>query len=415
LNGAMKRRIPREISQDKRYHLRHLIPVTVWLAAVAAVIWLFHERTERFEAIGIARSPVREIAANCTGRIQDVPVELFQPVKAGQTVAVVNTLLDNEQTLEAELKTRLGTVTAEIEHLSAQLIPTQETLLSEASNLEMNRASDERRFSMDVENARLKILGLQATIASDQIMADDLATEVKIVEKLLADGAVAAYELDKAKLQYEGMASRIRENEQLLDQAKTDLKEAENRRDQFAQKELKHPSVDYAMEVIRKEIGVQEEVMNGLLRQLDALRSRRAVALTSPIDGVVIPIPLEGRGADRLSQRPGERVIRRAGEVVTAGDTILAIAQETPTEIIAYVGEQATAHLRKNMPVKLVKIQEQAQIGEGRIVAIGPMVELTPQRLWRSPTIPQWGLPVVISIPPGLKLIPGETVGVRGL
>jgi hypothetical protein len=37
-----------------------------------------------------------------------------------------------------------------------------------------------------------------------------------------------------------------------------------------------------------------------------------------------------------------------------------------------------------------------------------------PQRLWRNPNIPQWGRPVLIDIPPGLSLVPGEVVGIRG-
>jgi hypothetical protein len=38
-----------------------------------------------------------------------------------------------------------------------------------------------------------------------------------------------------------------------------------------------------------------------------------------------------------------------------------------------------------------------------------------PERLWRNPNLPQYGLPVLIKIPPGMELVPGELVGVRGL
>jgi multidrug resistance efflux pump len=402
--------------EEKQYHLRHLIPIAVWLMAVAFVLWLFHVRSQRLEVVGIARGQIRQVASDAAGRIQKIGVELFQPVKAGQTVAVIDTLLDNQQMLEEELRAQLNTVTAEIQHLTAQLVPTEEDVLARASDLENTRANNERRFSVDVQNARLRILDLQATIASDRIKASDMETEVKICQKLLEDGAIAPYQLEKAKVQYEGLSTKISENEKLLEQARNDLKDAEQRSEQFAEKELRVPTVDYAMDVIRKKIGVQEETMKGLVKRLDALKSRQAVALTSPIDGVIVPIPLQGRSRELMEQRAGEQVMRRPGEVVSAGEAILAVAEEQPTEVVAYVSEQSLDQVRKGMAVDLVRIRApNTKIAKASIRDIGPTIELMPQRLWRTPNAPQWGLPIVINVPPGLGLVPGETVGVRGL
>lgn len=406
---------PKNSPEARQYYLRHLVPVAVWLVAAGTIAWLFHVRSQRFEVVGIARGQIRQIASDAAGRIQEIGVELFQPVKAGQTVAVIDTLLDNQQMLEVELKAQLNTATAEIEHLASQLVPTEETLLSRASDLEISRADNERRFCVDVENARLKILDLQTTIASDRMRANDMEMEVKISQKLLEDGAIAPFALDKAKVQYDGQAAKVKEDEQMLEQARSHLKEAELRSSQFAQKELVLPSVDSAMEVIRKRINVEEETMNGLLKRLDALKSRQAVELKSPIDGVVVPIPLQGRSRELLEQRAGEQIVRRPGEVVAAGDPILAVAEGTPTEIVAYVNEQALARARTHTSVDLVKTRAPAQIAKASIRDVGPTIELMPQRLWRSPNAPQWGLPIVIDVPPGLALMPGETVGVRGL
>ena len=116
-----------------------------------------------------------------------------------------------------------------------------------------------------------------------------------------------------------------------------------------------------------------------------------------------------------LLKRQGEETIRRAGEVVAAGDPILAVAQTEPTEIIAYANEQQVGLLEQDMNVELVKMRYPAQIAQSRVLSIGPTIELMPQRLWRSPTIPQWGRPVVIEVPAGLTVIPGELIGIRGL
>ncbi|HNY79347.1 MAG: HlyD family efflux transporter periplasmic adaptor subunit [Sedimentisphaerales bacterium] len=397
----------------KRYLLRHVLPATVWLTAVGAVVWLFYQRAERFQVVGIAQGQIRQIAMNCTGRIRNISVDLFEPVQAGQTVAIVDTLLDNEQTLEADLRAQLAVAAAEAERLVSLLIPTQDQLETDMAGLKIDRADNERRFAADVENTRVRILELQATTAFDRGTLEDLGVEVKILEDLLSKEAIAPYEVEKARIQFKALESKVRENEQLLEQAREDLRKAEERRDLFGQQGLPEPSVDHALEAIRKEITVQEELMKGLLAQLTALETRRNVELTSPIDGVVIAV--HGRANDALQQRPGEQTVRRAGEVIPAGDPILAVAELEPTEIVAYVNEAQLRLLKDQMTVKLVKAREPAQIAESQVLRIGPVIELMPQRLWVNPNVPQWGRPVLIGVPAGLSVVSGEVVGISGL
>lgn len=153
--------------------------------------------------------------------------------------------------------------------------------------------------------------------------------------------------------------------------------------------------------------------MEGVMERREALRSRRSVTVKSPIEGIIIPIPVQENEASQ--QRPGEQVMRRVGEVVTAGDPILAVAESKPSEIVAYVNEQQLGMLREKMPVELVKVRTPAQIAPSQIRRISATMELMPQRLWRNATVPQWGLPVLINVPAELDLVPGEVVGIRGL
>ena len=402
------------IARGYRFNWRlHLLPFVVWLGVVACVAVLFAHRSSRFQVLGIAQGQVWQVAATCTGRLKSVPVQLFDEVKQGQTVAVINTLLEDEQTLEAELKGQLATVTAEIEHLAAQLIPTQDTLLADQSDRENTRMEEERRFSVGVENARIRILSLRGLIASDRVTLEDLAMEVKIAEDLLKKGAVAPYELQKAKVQYDSLAKKVEENERLLSQATEDLKQAVRRQDEYRKFQPYNPSVESALDVIRKEMKVQEQMMEGVIAQLEALKARESVELKAPFDGVVVSIAV--RTNEAIALRPGEKIVRRPGEVVTAGDPVVAIAQAQPAEVIAYTSERILGRVREKMPVELIKDREPAQIARSEVVSVGPTVELVPQRLWRNPNVPQWGRPVRVKIPPGLQLLPGEVVGVREL
>jgi len=377
---------------------RHILPILVWLIAVTCVVGLFTRRSQRFEVLGIAQGQVRQIAANCTGRLKSVPVQLFEKVSLGQPVAVVDTIVDNEQP-RAQLQAQLSTILAEIEHLTAQLVPTQDDLLAEKTDRETNRLSDSRRFSVDVENARLEILRLRALIETDRIMLEDLDLEVQTVKELLAQEAVAPYELQKAKVQYETLAKKIEENEQLLEQAKDALTQTQQRRDEYTRYKPHHPSVEDALDVIRKAIKIQERRMDEILVQIEALEPRQALKLTAPIDGVV----------SQIQHWPGEAVL--------AGEPILTIAEVKPTEIIAYALEDQVNQIQKGMVVELVKQSEpkKTEIARSQIIYIGPIVEQLPARLWRNPNVPEWGRPFLVKAPPQMKLIIGEVVGIRRL
>lgn len=367
---------------------RHIISIFVWVGTVACVVLLFRQRTQRFEVLGFAQGQVRQIAATCSGRLESVPVQLFDKVSLGDTVAVINTVLDDEN-LEAEL----AVVSAEIQHLMAELIPTQDRLLAEAAERETDKIEAQRRFSVDVENTRLRILELTTLLESDRIMLEDLELDIKsftIQDRLQTDDA-ALYELQKLKIRRNTLAKKIKENEHLLTQTEQDLKQAQQRRSEFAQRQPQHPSVDGALEVIHKAIEVQKQRMN----ELNARREK--LVLKSPFDGIV-------------SQIQG-----RVGETVSAGEPILTMAEDKPREITAYVSENQARQIQKGTVVELIKTSEPAQVAKSEVTYLGPNINQMPVRLWRNPNIPQWGQPILIKIPPGLKLIPGEIVGIREL
>jgi multidrug resistance efflux pump len=355
---------------------------------------------------------VVHVSVNCEARLKTIPVKLFENVKKGQTVAIVNTVLDNEQP-RIVLQMQLDTILAEIEHLSAQLVPAQETLLAEESDRVINRIARMRSFDIDIEDARIQILSLRSQIASDRIVLDDLAVEVKIVRNLVEQKAIAPYEQEKAQVQYNALAKKIDENEKLLEQAKSDLFQAQQRRDEYAKSLPFNPSVDDALEVIRKQIAIQERLMDGVLDQLEALKARENLELKAPIDGVVIPIQQQANEA--LMRRPGESIMGQPGEAVIAGEPILAIAETRPSEIIAYIGDRLLGQVEENMPVEIIKDREPPQIARSQITQVGPTMELMPERMWLYPNMPQWGRPVLIEIPEGLELIPGEMIGIRRL
>ncbi len=377
---------------------RHLFSVLVWTGTVAGVVGLFFYRSQRFEVLGLAQGQVHEVAATCDGQLKIVSVQLFDRVSKGQIVA----MLDDEL-----LNAQITTISAEIERLMAELISTQDLLLAEAANRQTGWVVDSRRFSIDVEGAKLRILELRTLLETDRVMLEDLAVEVKIAQELLETHAIAPYELQKAEAVYNTLAKKIEENQHLLAQTESDLEQAQQRRYEFARHQPAHPFVNSALEPIRKAINVQEKLIDELLAE------RKALTIRSPIDGVVVQIQLRRNQA--VLRRPGEGVLRRPGEAVLAGEPILVVAEATPREIIAYASEDQVNQIREGMMVELIKDRKPAQIAQSQVTYVGPVVEQMPLRLWRNPNIPEWGRPFLVKVPPQMKLTPGELVGIRRL
>ncbi|MBN1844956.1 MAG: HlyD family efflux transporter periplasmic adaptor subunit, partial [Sedimentisphaerales bacterium] len=121
------------------------------------------------------------------------------------------------------------------------------------------------------------------------------------------------------------------------------------------------------------------------------------LVLTSPRAGVV------------------SQILCRPGEAVMAGVPIMTIAETYPTEIIAFAGENQVSQIQVGMKVQIVKKSDPPQIAESEIIRIGPNVQLKPEILWRSQNLPERGRPCMIAVHPGMKLVPGEKVGIRGL
>jgi multidrug resistance efflux pump len=230
-------------------------------------------------------------------------------------------------------------------------------------------------------------------------MLTDLSLEVETMRELLAQEAVAPYELQKAQVQYETLAKKIDENELLLEQAKNALKLTQQRRDEYLRNEPHHPSVEDALDVIRKAIKIQESRMEELVVQIEALKPRKKLQLTAPIDGIV------------------SQILHWPGEAVLATEPILTITEIKPTEIIAYALEDQVDQIKKGLSVELVKknASKKIEVARSQVTYIGPAIEQLPVRLWRNPNIPEWGRPFMIKAPPQMNLVTGEVIGIRRL
>jgi multidrug resistance efflux pump len=327
---------------------------------------------------------------------------LFDSVSEGQTLAVLDTVLDNEQP-RPDLQAQLETIRARIEHLKAEANANQGIYTAQVDNQKTQYASDLRAFADNITDARLRVLESMTVIETDKLVLEGLKVDIQsfLVQGRLDVNDVAFYELKNMRLNRDSLAKKIEQNGHLLAQSREELNAAINRRDDFVNN---HPEPylgspdEMAQDVTLKATRVLELQVKELMVQLRSLDLREALELKSPSDGSV------------------SLIHRRPGETVLAGEPILTITEVEPTEIIAYATEDQMSQIREGMPVELVKNSEQVrtQIERSEVTYVGPVVEQMPVRLWQSPNVPEWGRPFVIKAPAQMKLLIGEKVGIRG-
>ncbi len=368
------------LDHAKRMGRRHGVSIIVWLAAVAMVVWLSSGRRVRFQALGIAQSETRQIASVCTGRVRLMPIRLFDEVRQGQTLAV----LEDDQ-----VRSALATASAEVARLRAELAATEARLEADAQNQQLARTAEGRRFATDVETVRLRVLDLTTEIETDRIALADLKLQAEVLQSAQPSDAAASGQPEDVRSPYASLRKRIEEDEAALVQARNDLADAQRRLADFEAQHPAVPSLETTLAPLREAITVQD-------RRVAELSVERAMlVLTSPMDGTVIA------------------VFRGAGEAVRPGDPLVSVVAKEPTSVLAYLSDREFNEAEKGMRVELVTRADPTRMGLSTVQMLAPAVETKPMQLWRNPAVAEWGRAVLVTVPHEMRLFPGEVVVVR--
>jgi len=355
---------------------RHGGTVAVWFLALIAVIVLLERRSVVVEARGLAQAPSVILSPLEVGEVASVEVGLLQEVRRGQVLVRMD---------DARLQAEAAVVMAEVGALRAELQLAQ-------ADRRLSEAADRRRFTADVEQARLQILEILAELEPDRITLADLARETESYRELLAVAMVSARECERVEAAHAALAGKVAEFETLLAEARRELTAAEERRTEFLRRRPDGAAPDAADETIATRVAVLE-------RRLEEVRVRRDdLALTAPFDGVVIQIPA------------------CAGQVVRPGDPVLALTAARVEQIVVWLDEVAVERVRRRGDLAATVIRQRGGRQERTrcaVLRIGPAVVPVPAELWRTPSQPLRGRPVVLEIVPELDLAPGEMVTVR--
>jgi len=285
-------------------------------------------------------------------------------------------------------------VLASLATLQARIAVTQSDLLAEAVRWRHDRHETIRdhdltrqRLMIEVQELRLDALDRRATIESDAIELHRIKQTIAELERLFDRGAETQFTLDQERLRRNALARRLDDQRTALDRAQQQRDESERRLAELP--DALPDELEDVLAPIRAAIRVHEAEARELELQAEQLLIR------SPISGQVAAVHA------------------RPGEVVLAGRPILTIASPDAETVVTYLRERQPMRPEVGAAVELRPVHHRGQPVAGRIEQVGSQVELVPEHQRNDPTVPEWGVPVLIAMPSELDARPGELVRVQ--
>ncbi|MBL9175868.1 MAG: HlyD family efflux transporter periplasmic adaptor subunit [Verrucomicrobiales bacterium] len=372
-----------------------VLPVLMFLGVLGATLVTWRRYVGPSQLVGEVEAVYAVVSAPQAGLIRELRVDLLQRVSAGQTLAVL------VPTDPRVLAARLDVSRARLELLRDNLDVKLRQENNQLSLLQLRLNWFSQRAELASLKARRSFYESELTRQS-QLMAW-LRERAALTESRLGAGTppaaaesepggnprswvmegaglerVADYQIAKRDL--ESLDAEVAEKSRLVGEISAAL-------DAFAAAESSSAT---EMPASLKEAVALEEAE---LRQLE--EQVKPVALVASMDGVV------------------SVVSRRAGENVVAGETILRLSAVQSDRVLAYLRQPLNLEVRTNMNMEVRSRSRHRESGIGRVLAVGSQIEpILPQLLPKNSATrdSEFGLPILVSLPPGLPVVGGEVV-----
>lgn len=354
-----------------------VLPGTGVLVVLAVTIWLWGKNLSNPMVVGQAESLQAEVASPKPGRISTLKVKLFQEVKAGDTLAVVeiaNPLVAGNTI--AKILAEMNLI-----RLSAGLDSAGRIRLAD---FRLNGMI--RRAELAVAQARFK------WTQAEYDRVTDLATEKfsdsfdlgiarpdlpPVVPRLFAlaspsDLDVARRDRDQAAVEVEQRTLAAGASEKAL-------------------RDLDPATADPDSPVMKATLAVAEQELQLAEAQL------APIVLTAPIDGRVSKMDLQ------------------VGSIMAAGVPIIAISSSSPDRITCFLSQPLRIEPKIGMQVEVRSRGVVRRTGAAQVTDVGPRIVLFDAilRVRGMGAAQERGLPVVVNVPANMVLRPGELVDLR--
>jgi multidrug resistance efflux pump len=347
--------IPIPLGRRWREFRRSVVPGVAFVAAAFAVALMWNRYVQPPTLQGLVEAVQSNVASPRAGVITQINVSRFQKVSQGDVMAVV---VPNDPRLP------LALLQSEIDVLRARMEP---------------RLAGQRNAT-GFQQLRLEWLLQKVRLASARVNLARAENELRRSQQLVAARVISEDLHDEAVKNEERIAVEVGLIENVVEELSVSLEGLKASEGSDVQGSVMDETV-VALEAHEKKLRIAQESLGPIL-------------LKAPMDGVV------------------QTVFKRSGETVQDGDLILALSGLESQRIIGYLRQPISRDPEVGMDVEVRTRAAPPVVLKGEILHVGNQYE----EVDRSLAFPRpggaldVGLPIAVTLPPGLPVRPGEVV-----
>lgn len=354
------KRVPVPLAERWREVRLRIVPVVVFLSAIASIGLLWKDHIAAPSLIGQAEPVLSNVTSQKAGILSDLSVNRFQRVSKDEVIGTVIT------TDPAVLTSSIAVIQADIKMLAAS----------------MAQVMRSQHNQLSFAGLRLDWMRQRAELAMAKVRLQEAESEARRIEGMYKDKIVSERRFEDAVASRDALRGQVSELVKLVDEQETN----------FPQLQMTN-AADFA--------SIGDEAVKAALSMQDAkLKLTEAelspVTLKAPMDGIV------------------SAIYHRAGEAVMAGQPVVAIATLDPVRIVGYVRAPIQTELTNGMKVEIRTRGLRREVATTTIREVGTQLEALPPAMLGPMKLVSndLGLPVDIYLPPTLKLRAGELVDI---
>jgi multidrug resistance efflux pump len=340
--------IPTPLNQWWREFRIQIIPVVFFIVVILCVIFMWKDYVQPTSVVGQVEAIQSSVASLQDGIVTSLAVDRFDSVTEGQVVGEI--------------------MRADPEMITASLAAIQADL----QVLRARMSVDEERRKFDFQQLRVDMMKEKVDFAQAKANLVQAKNDYKRVKELFDQNIENASNLDAALAERDSLQAEVDQREALIQNLESTLILMDK------------PDPEAGTDPIDQAIKAKEDELSATLKPMP---------LTSPRAGVV------------------SAVWKRNGEKALRGEPILTISSTEGEHIIAYLRQPVTKVPAVHDKVEVHTRSRNRVHGEAQVLMVGAQMEpINPVLLSMDSNYVELGLPILISLPPGLQVRPGEPV-----
>ena len=397
----------------ERWHdLRvHGLPLIVWLIAATAVYLLWTRQVPVPNMVGLARTQQYEVSSPTSGRLDQVLVQQYELVVAGQLIASLD-MAPHQASLETA-KAELAKLTADVDAQMANLQATaardlwqmqhdrEQALASADADRIADRAAQLRRFEGDEADLQIEILEAELEVADNQLESSRLLVRLERAKKLAAGAAGPESDVEDLQLRMDQALGRVKIYQGLVTGLEAELAAAKQRRQNY----LNELEPLHLPEALPASLDLEPQLAG--LRAAIVVQRRRLQELELVQSHYLMHAPFAGR----VESAPAP-----VGQALLAGEAVAVLVNPLPREVVVYLPENQTAGVAVGDSFRVSRRMETG-MEPNKVVSVDsvvlaqlPSVKELPSRLWSNPQVAEYGKAYLVGPVTQMNLLPGERV-----